>query len=130
MEVGKMLNYVLFVVIPIVAVIVYISLSAKFISECKEEITGTKFSVLGSLSNCIKLCWSKHNFGQDIYSDDCYLVKVNSSTRITKDEMESFFGGETKVYFDSLEPSVVYGIKIRYNSTGKEISLILFEKPA
>ncbi|MEM7814681.1 MAG: hypothetical protein QXK48_03890 [Candidatus Aenigmatarchaeota archaeon] len=127
MEVGKMLTYVLFVVIPVVAIMVYISLSGKFASECKEEIAGAKFSILGSLSNCINSCWSKHNFGQGIYSDDCYLVKVNSSTRITKTEMESFFGDEVKVYFDSLEPNVVQQIKIRYNSTGKEISLILFE---
>jgi hypothetical protein len=33
----------------------------------------------------------------------------------------------TKVYFESLEKNVEHKIKIRYNSTGKEISLVLFE---
>jgi hypothetical protein len=128
MEVGKMLTYMIFILIPIVAMIVYISISSQFVSECKSEIVGSKISVIGSLRSCVKSCWSKHNFGQDIFSDDCFLVTVNSSNTLTRKEMESFFGDMTKVYFDSIEPGSIYKIKIRYNSTGKEISLILFEK--
>jgi hypothetical protein len=41
--------------------------------------------------------------------------------------MENFFESMTKVYFDSLEPNKAYKLKIRYNSTGKEISLLLLE---
>lgn len=123
-----MLTYMMFILIPIVAIMVYISISGQFVSECKTEIAGTKIPVLGSLRNCVNSCWSKHSFGQDIFSDDCFLVTVNSSSRITKSEMEGFFGDMAKVYFDSLDPDVIYKIKVRYNSTGKEISLILFEK--
>jgi hypothetical protein len=124
---GKLLTYVLFILIPIAAIIVYISILNQFSFECKEEIVGTKLSVLGSLKNCINLCWSKHDFGQDIFSDDCFIVLVNSSSMITKTDMENFFESMTKVYFDSLELNKAYKLKIRYNSTGKEVSLILLE---
>jgi hypothetical protein len=128
MEVGKMLTYMMFVLIPIVAIIIYISISSQVISECKSEIGGTKFSVLGSLKNCVNACWSKHNFGQDVFSDDCFIVTVSPNTTITKSEMEKFFGAMTKVYFDSFDSNSVYKIKVKYNSTGKEISLTIFEK--
>jgi hypothetical protein len=124
---GKLLTYVLFILIPIVAIIVYFSILTKFSVECKSEILGSKLSVLGHLKNCIDLCWSKHNFGQDIFSDDCFVVLVNSSNMITRDDMEKIFDRMTKVYFDFLEPNKAYMVKIRYNSTGKEVSLILLQ---
>lgn len=124
---GKLLSYVLLILIPIVAIIVYISISSKISTECKTEIVGTKHFVLGALKNCVSLCWSKHGFGEDIFSDDCFLVSVNSSSLITKDEMENFFEHKTKIYFDFIEPNVAHKIKVRYNSTGKEVSLILLE---
>jgi hypothetical protein len=46
---------------------------------------------------------------------------------IKRSDMENFFESMTKIYFDVLEPDKTYKIKIRYNSTGKEISLILLE---
>jgi|YelNatPaOPRAMG01_1025707.scaffolds.fasta_scaffold12868_2 hypothetical protein len=124
---GKLLTYVLFILIPIVAIIVYISILNRFSVECKTEITGPKLSVLGSLKNCINLCWSKHDFGQDIFSDDCFIVSINSTSMITKTDMENFFENMTKTYFDFIEPNKAYKLKIRYNSTGKEVSLILLE---
>jgi hypothetical protein len=124
---GKLLTYVLFLLIPIVAIIVYISILNQFSVECKREIKGSKLFVLGSLKNCASLCWSKHNFGQDIFSDDCFLVSVSSADLITRSDMENFFESMTKIYFDFLKPNVDYEMKIRYNSTGKEISLILLE---
>jgi hypothetical protein len=124
---GKILTYVLFILIPIVALIVYFSILNQFFTECKEEIAGSKLFVLGSLEKCVSLCWSKHNFGQDIFSDDCFIVSVKSSNMIKRSDMENFFESMTKIYFDVLEPDKTYKIKIRYNSTGKEISLILLE---
>ena len=123
-----MLTYMMFILIPIVAIMVYISISGQFVSECKPQISGTRLSVLGSLKNCVDLCWSKHDFGQDIFSDDCFMVTVYPNSTIAKGDMEIFFGLNTNIYFDSFEPDTVYKIKVRYNSTGKEISLILFEK--
>jgi len=130
MEVGKMLTYMMFVLVPIVAIIIYIMISWNALPECKAEISGTKFVILGSLKSCADACWSKHNFGQDIFSDDCFLVTVSPNITITRSEMDSFFGSVAKVYLDSLEPNNAYLIKVRYNSTGKEISLIQFEKTA
>lgn len=127
MEVGKILTYFILILIPIVAMIIYISIPTKVFPECKEEIIGSKFTILGSLSKCIEYCWSKHDFGRDAYSDDCFLVKVKINEEIKKEEMEKFFGKNVKVYFENLEPNFIYSIKIRYNSTGREISLILFE---
>lgn len=79
------------------------------------------------MGKCASLCWSKHNFGQDILSDDCFIVTVYTKNVITRTEMENFFGSTAKVYFDSLDSNTTTRIKVRYNSTGKEISLILYE---
>jgi hypothetical protein len=128
MEAGKLLSYLFLTLISIVAMIVYISITRQISSECKLEITGAKLTVLSELENCVRLCWSKHNFGGDVFSDDCFIVTVNSSSLISKDEMENFFKSMTKIYFDSLDQNKAYKIKIRYNSTGKEISLMIFEK--
>jgi len=128
MESERMLAYVMFIVVPIFAMIVYISLSGQFAAECKTEASGTSLSIIGSLGKCASLCWSKHNFGQDTYSDDCFIVTVYTKNAITRSEMENFFGSTAKVYFDSLDSNSTSKIKVRYNSTGKEISLIFFEK--
>jgi hypothetical protein len=128
MEAGKLLGYLFLTLISIVAMIVYISITRQISSECKLEITGAKLTVLSELENCVRLCWSKHNFGGDVFSDDCFIVTVNSSSLISKDEMENFFKSMTKIYFDSLDQNKAYKIKIRYNSTRKEISLMIFEK--
>ncbi|MFH8109296.1 MAG: hypothetical protein QXO95_01980 [Candidatus Aenigmatarchaeota archaeon] len=94
---------------------------------CNEFLSGNKQSVLGSLKNCIENCWSKHDFGKDIYNDDCYIVRINSSERIEKTEMENFPSVKVRAYFNSLEKYYSYVIKIRYNYTGQEISLVVFE---
>ncbi|MEM5853188.1 MAG: hypothetical protein QXG39_07885 [Candidatus Aenigmatarchaeota archaeon] len=127
MEVGKMLTYLMFILIPIVAMLVYISISSKLFPECREKITGSKFSILGYLSKCVEYCWSKHDFGGDVYSDDCFLIEVNPTDKIEKNEIEKFLGRNVKVYFNTLEANSIQKLKIRYNSTGKEISLILVE---
>jgi hypothetical protein len=129
MEVGKLLTAFIFIIVPIAAVIVYISLSWQFFpKECKINLAGSSLSVLGNLKTCVDNCWSKHNFGKDVYSDDCYLISVNASSSLSKDEMENFLNksANAKIYFE-LEENVEHKIKIRYNSTVKEISLVLFE---
>lgn len=125
MEVGKLISYVLFLIVAIVALIVYFSFVGQFSRECKEAITGSKYSVLMNLKNCVELCWSRNDFGQEIFSEDCFLVKVNSVEEIKKEEMEKFFEDYVKIYFNSIESGKINQLKIRYNSTGKEISLML-----
>jgi hypothetical protein len=130
METGKLLTSLLFIVVAIAAIIVYISISwQSFPKECKTLLVGNSYSVLGSLKACVDNCWSKHDFGGDVYSDDCYVVSINSTNTLSRDRMEGYLNkpANTKVYFESLEKNVEHKIKIRYNSTGKEISLVLFE---
>jgi hypothetical protein len=130
MEIGRMLTSLIFIIVPIVAIIVYISISwQSFPKECKTILGGNSFSVLGNLKVCVDNCWSKHDFGKDLYSDDCYVISINSTDSLDKDKMEKFLGkpSNTKVYFEFLEKNVEHKVKIRYNSTGKEISLGLFE---
>lgn len=47
MDVGKMLTYVMFILIPIVAIIVYVMIAWQSVPECKSEISGARLSVLG-----------------------------------------------------------------------------------
>jgi len=126
MEVGKLLSHVLFLLIAIIALIVYFSFVG-FRAECKEDLTGSKYSILSNLKNCAELCWSKNDFGQGIFSEDCFLIKINSSQEIKREEIEKFFESYVKIYFESIENNKNYQIKVRYNSTGKEISLLIFE---
>jgi hypothetical protein len=130
MDVGKLLTSLIFVVVPIAAIIVYISVSWQlFPKECKTALAGSSFTVLGSLKTCVDNCWSKHNFGGDIYSDDCYVVTINSTIPLSKDRVEIFLNRsvDVKAYFGFLRENVENKIKVRYNSSGREISLVLFE---
>ncbi|MEM7821694.1 MAG: hypothetical protein QXX38_02690 [Candidatus Aenigmatarchaeota archaeon] len=127
MEVGKLLSYVLFLLVVIIALVVYFSFVGKFSIECKEALAGSKYLILENLKNCAELCWSKNDFGQGIFSEDCFLVKINSLQEMKREEMERFFEKYVKIYFDSIESNKNYQIKVRYNSTGKEISLLIFE---
>ena len=79
-----------------------------------------------NLNKCVELCWKRHNFGEDTTVDDCYSITIWINDRpIEKDELEKL-SENVKVYWnDDLEPKFNYNIKIRYNYTGKEISLIV-----
>jgi len=130
MEIGRLLTGFIFIVVAIVGILIYILISwQSFSKECRTNLAGNINSILGNLNTCVNNCWSKHNFGEDIYSDDCYIVSINSTSNLSKETIEKFFSksASTKVYFDSLEKDIKHNIKIRYNSTGKEISLVLFE---
>lgn len=128
MEVGKILMSIILILIAVFAVYIYITILYQSQSKtCEEFLTGSKYSVLSSLKACIENCWGKHDFGKDIYNDDCYIVRISSSERIEKSEIESFFSIPVKTYFDFLEKNQNYTIKVRYNYTGQEISLVEFE---
>lgn len=130
MEIGKLLTALLFIIVAIAAILVYISISwQSFPKECKTDLAGRSSSILGNLKTCVDNCWSKHDFGGDLNSDDCYVISINSTSSISKDMMEKYLNkpATTKVYFETLEANVENKIKVRYNSTVKEISLVLFE---
>lgn len=129
MDIGRLLTSMIFIVVAIAAIIIYLTISWQSIpKECKTTIWGNGLSVLGGVKTCIENCWSKHNFGSDIYNDDCYVVSINSTSTLNKDSIEKILDKpKVKVYFNSLTKNVEYQIKVRYNSTGKEISLTSFE---
>lgn len=130
MEDSKLLTSLIFIVVAIAATIIYVSISwQSSTKECKTVLWGSSYSVLGGLKNCVENCWSKHNFGGDVYNDDCYVISINSTNPLSKGSIEKISEKSlsVKVYFDSLAEKVEYKVKVRYNSTGKEISLILFE---
>jgi hypothetical protein len=129
MEVGELLKQMIYLVVPIVAIIVFISIAWNFSGQsCKPNIGGGNSIILASLQKCVESCWSKHDFGADLYIDDCFVVNVTTANQMDKDNMESSMNKTipVKVYFDLLEANKTYKIKIKYNSTGKEISLVEF----
>lgn len=128
MEVGKILTSLILIFVAVFAIYVYISfLYQTQTKTCEESLSGSKLHILSSLKVCVENCWSKHDFGRDIYNDDCYIIRINPSEKIEKSETESFFSIPVKTYFDFLEKGYNYTIKVRYNYTGQEISLVVFE---
>ena len=128
MDVGKLLTSLIFIIVPIAAMIVYISISGQiFPKECKLELKGGASSILGSLKVCVDNCWNKHDFGNDIYSDDCYVVSIDPTNPLSKEMVEKFLNkpANVKTYFDELESGRKYRVKIRYNSSAPEISILL-----
>jgi len=117
----------LYIVIPILAIIIFIYLSWQHVPvECNTDLNSTSDVVLVNLKRCIENCWKKHDFGADIETEDCYMINLFiRDKRITQNDFSDH--NYVKLYFDSLEPSISYTIKIRYNATGKEISLVKFE---
>ncbi|MEM5794262.1 MAG: hypothetical protein QXS48_01545 [Candidatus Aenigmatarchaeota archaeon] len=127
METGKILMSMILIMVAVFAVYIYISFLYSPSKTCEEFLTGSKYKILTSLKVCVENCWSKHDFGKDVYNDDCYIVRISSSEKIEKSEIESFFLIPVKAYFDFLEKDQNYTIKVRYNYTGEEISLVEFE---
>jgi hypothetical protein len=128
MEIGKLLTSLIFIIVPIVALIIFITIAWKTVpKDCMTNLGGNSFSILGYLKTCVDNCWSKHDYGKGIYSDDCYIVSVNSSTSLGKNKMEDFLKtpATTKVYFDQLGSNTKYKLKLRYNSSAPEISIII-----
>ena len=77
------------------------------------------------MKQCVDKCWSSHNYGQDIYNEDCYVIDVKISEDVTKSSLEA--GLEEKsvnIYFELLEKDTNYKLKIRYNASAPEISLL------
>ena len=92
--------------------------------KCWEDLNGSKKDILASLKFCAKNCWSKHDFGKDITIDDCYIITIFSQDKdIEKKDIQSL-DENIKSYLDTLYKNTPYKIKVRYNYTGKEISLV------
>lgn len=124
----KLTVEIIFIVVPIMAVIIYIATIWKFSSpDCNTDIVGPNSSVARNLVYCANKCWSKHSFGKDVYDDDCYTVTVNATDGLTGPGLEKYFTDNPtgKAYFSSLSPNKNYTLRVRYNASGPEISFIL-----
>jgi len=122
---NKLVVGMLLIIISIAAIMFFISLSWKVQSpKCWENLNGSKKEILSSLKTCAKNCWSKHDFGKDITTDDCYTITVFSQDKdIEKNDIEGL-DENIKSYLDTLYVKKPYTIKLRYNYTGKEISFV------
>ncbi len=113
-----------YIIIAVATIIIFIMLMWQHVPQkCYEELNGTSVRVTDNLEKCADMCWRKHDFGSDLENDDCYIINVFvQDGNISKQDFENEF---IQVYFDKIEKEKLYKIKIRYNATGPEISLIL-----
>lgn len=131
MEIGRPITTLFLIVVPIAAILIYITIAWQLYRssvKCYTNLNGSSHYVLSSLRDCVEKCWSKHGFGEDTYNDDCYLIEIFLKDPLKKAEIEGFLSSTapTKAYFDLLEEGVEHKLKVRYNFTGPEISLIRF----
>lgn len=127
LPVSKISVELMYIVIPILAIIVFIYLSWQHVPvECHTDLNSTSDVVLSNLGRCIDNCWKKHDFGVDREVEDCYIINLLiQDKRIVANDFSN--RNYVKVYFDSLEPSIYHTIKIRYDPVEKEISLVKVE---
>jgi len=128
MEIGKLFATLAIILVSIIAIYVYISIYWQLTEKkCNENLVGSSDYILSSLKDCVETCWSKNEYGKREYNQDCYTVNLNSSEILKKERIESFLNSsiKVKVYFDFLKKNTNYKIKVRYNYTGQEISLLI-----
>ena len=129
MDVETLLTNMVFIIIPILAIGIYVAVTwstTESYIPCRTNITGNSQQVFNSLSKCIDKCWSKHRFGQDVYNEDCYTTYIKITTPATNSVIRSSLSKSTPTsfFFNSLEAGE-HSIKVRYNSSVPEISLFL-----
>lgn len=126
MGVNKVVINTILIVIPIAAILFFIYLSWQNVSTiCWEDLNGSKDAILNSLRKCINNCWKKHDFGSEPVIEDCYVIKLWSNDRPISSEDIQKLDIYVKSYLNFvLLEKTSYKIKIRYNYTGNEISVI------
>jgi len=103
------------------------SLAWKFVakSKCSEYVNSTALNVIDSLRECAKACWSKHGFGKDELSDDCFVVRVFIRDRnVTWDEVEGDF---VIADFEKIVKEELVQLKIRYDASLRKVTISVFE---
>jgi hypothetical protein len=116
----------IFIIIPIVAMTFFFLLVWQHTTVyCNEDLNGTADRILKAMKKCIDDCWSRHDFGSDMSMDDCYIVNLWIQDQpIINSDIEGL-NENVKIYWeDQLNIKTEYTVKIRYNYTGNEISLL------
>lgn len=123
----KLIPEMMYIVIPIAVIIILIYISWQQVPiKCHTDLNSTSDVVVLNLNRCIENCWKKHGFGDDLETDDCYLIDVYIQDKIlTKDDFSRL--DYVRVDFDVLEPLSEHKVKIRYNGIEKMINLVKFE---
>ena len=127
MESGKIISSLIWVLVSISVLLILILISKSTITQkCFENIGGNKAHIKDYLTSCASNCWSKHDYGKEPNSVDCYSIIINSSEKITNKDIESIsknFNVKSYLNFD-LNENTVYRIKLRYDYIKQEISVI------
>jgi hypothetical protein len=122
----KFFDVMVFVILAVIFIGFLISLAWKqwkAATSCQTRINTTTRLAKGFIKNCIQKCWSKHDFGSDLNSDDCFIIDLLlTDTSLYAKDLENEY---TKAYFERLDPGNNYKLKIRYNATAREINLLI-----
>jgi len=126
LAVNKLAVNMMLIVIPIVAILFFILLSWQHISpHCWTELNASKDTILNSLKKCVNICWSKHDFGSDPTTDDCYVIDLFIKDRSISEKELNNLGNNVKSYLNPvLQKETQYKIKIRYDYSKNEISFV------
>jgi cell wall-associated NlpC family hydrolase len=121
----KSLFTLLLILIPIAAIIIFINMGSNQIPKlCSVDVDSSKDVVLSNLMDCADICWRNHGLGEDLSSDDCFLVKMTSDQDVTREDLEGIHE-KAKVYFNfSLVKDKTYRVTLRYNASDGEISVL------
>lgn len=125
LSVSRMVTELMFILIPIATVLIFIKLGWLQMSvSCPRSLNSTADVVISNLYKCIDECWKKHDFGSDLESEDCYVIDVFVQDRDVAPE-ELSRRNYVRTYFYGLWAGVECRVKIRYNATGREISVFV-----
>lgn len=127
MEVTRLVSYLPYIIIPIIGVLILVSISSRFFGpECRTILSGDPQYIFNSLRICVEKCWSKHDYGKDNLFDDCFSIRLRSENDLKREDTSKILTNvPLQSYFNILEKEKDYRIKVRYNSTAPEISLVL-----
>lgn len=122
----KFFDMIVFIILAVIFIGFLISLTWKqwrAATPCQTRINTTTRLARKFLKDCIQKCWSKHGFGSDLSSDDCFVINLFlTDNPLYAKDLENEY---TKVYFEILNPSSSYKLKIKYNATERKINLFI-----
>ena len=114
-----------FIIIPILGVSLLIMFAKNQIPDsCFDDLEGNRDIILNNLKKCADVCWKKHDFGNDKFNEDCYVIKITPNPgKISEEDLNSFYpDAVSEVGFD-LEEGITYRLLMRYDGSKPEIRI-------
>jgi len=124
---SELFSSVAIILVSVVCVGIFVMLAWKFYykPKCPNEINATKETVVSQLMSCSESCWSRHGFGKDTKSEDCYVVKVFlKDSELRGSDLETNY---VVPMFESIDIGSEVQLKIRYDASLKKIVITVFE---